>query len=226
MTVIVHSSEPISLVGAGIVAANDLELALAHAPRVVAADGGGAICLDHGIMPEAVIGDMDSSTDLEERGLDSARIHLIPEQETTDFDKALRGIAAPLVIGVGFAGARIDHQLACFNVLVRHPDRRCVLLCDSDIVFLAPPSLSLELDPGSRFSLYPLGLVEAVSDGLRWPVGGISFTPDGRIGTSNEVDGPVSLTVTAPKMLVILPRAALPQVVAALTRQPATWPAL
>ncbi len=225
MTGIVHSSEPITLVGAGLVAENDIKRCLALAPGLVAADGGAAHCLALGQVPRAVIGDMDSLAPDLRAAIPGDRFHAIGEQESTDFEKALRAIQAPVTLGVGFTGARLDHQLACYNGLVRHPDRRCILLSDTDIAFLAPPVLELPLTTGTRVSLFPLGLVEGVSEGLRWPIGGLVFTPDGRIGTSNQATGPVRLEVTAPKMLVILPRIWLEVVVRALAAQPGSWPA-
>jgi len=69
-----------------------------------------------------------------------------------------------------------------------------------------------------------MGAVEGRSEGLRWPIGGLNFAPDGRIGTSNAALGPVSLTLTAPKMLVILPEATLETVARRLIATPARWP--
>ena len=54
------------------------------------------------------------------------------------------------------------------------------------------------------------------SSGLRWPIDGIGFSPSGRIGTSNEVTGPVTLAFDGPGMLVITPREALERVSRAL----------
>lgn len=226
MTVIVDSSEPITLVGAGELAKNDLKRCLDAAGRLVAVDGGGAHCRALGLMPEAVIGDMDSLSALVAAGIPEDRIHRITEQESTDFDKALRSVAAPVLLGAGFTGARLDHQLACYNGLVRHPDKRCILLSDTDIAFLAPPVLELPLEAGTRVSLFPMGLVEGVSEGLRWPINGLVFTPDGRIGTSNEAMGAVRLEMTAPKMLVILPHKWLECVARALAAQRGSWHAL
>jgi thiamine pyrophosphokinase len=76
-------------------------------------------------------------------------------------------------------------------------------------VFLAPLQMELHLPVGSRLSLFPMGRVEGESEGLRWPLQGISFAPDGMIGTSNEVSGPVRLRFSARRMLVILPRTAM-----------------
>ena len=221
----VHDLEPITLVGAGRLLEGDIALARGYAPRVVAADGGGVACLEAGIEPELIIGDMDSSAALEGRETGAARILRIDEQDSTDFDKALRHIRAPLVIGVGFSGARIDHELACYNALVRHADRRCLLIGGEDLVFLAPPRLTLPLDPGTRVSLFPMGEVQGRSQGLRWPIEGLRFAPDGRIGTSNMAQGDVMLEMEAARMLVMVPRACLDLVVRALLATDAGWPA-
>lgn len=196
----------------------------ALAPRVVAADGGADAALARGVMPEAVIGDFDSLSKEARGRLSPAILHPIAEQDSTDFDKCLRNIRAPLVIGVGFSGARLDHQLATCNVMVRYPARRCILLGREELVFLAPPALRLDAPPGCAVSLFPMGAVEGSSDGLRWPIGGMQFAPDGRIGTSNEATGAVHLSVTAPKMLVILPQEMLEVATRALLSQPAAWP--
>jgi thiamine pyrophosphokinase len=193
------------------------------APHVVAADGGADAALALGVTPEAVIGDFDSLTSSARERLPAAALHPIEEQDSTDFDKCLRNIAAPLVLGIGFSGDRLDHQLAAYNTLVRRAGRPCILLGELELVFLCPPTVALELAPGTPFSLFPMGAVEGVSDGLRWPIGGLNFAPDGRIGTSNEAQGPVSLSVTAPKMLVILPEATLEMVAEALRSASARW---
>lgn len=230
MTVIVDSLEPITLVGAGTLTKSDLESCLRLAPKVVAADGGAVHCRKFGHIPEAVIGDMDSLEAADIAAIAPERLHHIAEQNSTDFDKALRSITAPVVLGAGFAGARVDHQLACYNALVRHPDRRCVLLSDADITFLAPPKLCLKLGAGTRVSLFPMGSVSGTSEGLRWEIDGLAFAPDGSIGTSNEAVGAVTLTFSAPHMLVILPREWLAEVVRTLRAQAVSqtggWPAL
>jgi thiamine pyrophosphokinase len=62
-----------------------------------------------------------------------------------------------------------------------------------------------------------MGPVRGTSRGLAWPIDGIDFLPGGRLGTSNRVEGGVvELTMEAPLMLVILPRAALGAAISAL----------
>lgn len=174
------------------------------------------MALSAGLMPDAVIGDFDSVTPETLAAIPADRQIHVPEQDTTDFEKCLTRIRAPYVLGVGFLGARLDHTLAVLGTLIRHPARRCLLIGSEDVVFPAPPRLHLDLPGGSRLSLFPLRPVKGRSEGLRWPIDGLALAPDGIVGTSNEVSGPVRLETDGPGMLVILPRAALDAALAGL----------
>ncbi len=220
---IVHRPQPITLIGGSKLSDSDLARAVAIGDCVVAADGGADLARRAGLDPAAVIGDFDSISPETRAGLPEEILHHITEQDSTDFEKCLRNIEAPLILGVGFTGRRIDHHLANLNALVRYPRQRCILLGDADIAFLAPPSFALDLDPGTPVSLFPLGVVEGISDGLQWPIAGLTFTPDGRVGTSNVATGPISLQVTAPKMLIILPASAFEAAAEALTHSASRW---
>lgn len=222
---IVDAKCTVLLVGGGALARDVYEQSLKKAEIVVAADGGAARVLEYGRLPDAVIGDLDSLSQANRMQLPPKVLHPIAEQDSTDFDKCLRNISAPLILGHGFLGARLDHQLAAMTVLGRRADKRCVLVGESDVVLLAPPALSLDLPVGSRFSLYPLGPVTGRSTGLRWPIDGLAFSPDGIVGTSNEVTGPVRITFDDPRMLLILPLEALRALLAALAAEPSRWSA-
>lgn len=218
--VIVTSAQPVTLIGGGPLGPGDLRLALAHAPLLVAADGGAHAALAAGHMPEAVIGDLDSVGTGHLPGITPERMHRIAEQDSTDFDKALRNIDAPLVIGVGFCGGRLDHQFAAFSTLLEQAARPCILLGSSDIVFHAPPRLQLDLVPDTRVSLMPLVPLGGRSRGLRWPIDGLRLAPGGRLGTSNRATGTVTLDIDGKGMLVVLPRAELGAAVAGLAAAP------
>ncbi|WP_238367005.1 thiamine diphosphokinase [Mesobacterium pallidum] len=223
---IVLSAEPVALVGGGDCSPHDLALIAGRVSDFVAADSGAESLLTNNLPIRAVFGDMDSIPAPVRAAVPEGRLHEIEEQDSTDFDKCLRHVEAPLILAAGFLGARIDHQMAAQTTLVRHPHKRCVLLGAHDIVFLAPPRISLALEPGSRVSLFPMGPVTGRSTGLDWPIDGLEFAPDGRIGTSNRTaGGAVTLAFDAPRMLVILPRAALDATQAGLTAAPARWPA-
>jgi thiamine pyrophosphokinase len=222
---IVQSERGITLAGGGPFGRRDLALCLSQAPVAVAADGGADGLLQLGVIPEAVIGDFDSISDAARRKIASEKQHVIEEQATTDFDKALRSVAAPFVLALGFAGARLDHGLAAMNTLVAHPDRRCILIGPKDFAFAAPPRLELDLVPGDPLSLFPLGRVSGQGTGLEWPIAGLAFAPDGQIGTSNRVVARrVTLAFDRPGMLVILPRRRLDAAIRGLTSAPRQRP--
>ena len=223
---IVREEGPVTLLGGGEVFAGDIEAALALAPTCVAADSGVAVGVAAGVELAAVIGDLDSAPAEVLAQIPAARRHCIAEQESTDFDKALTRIDAPLVLGVGFTGARLDHQFAAFNTLATHPHRSCILLGAHEIVLLAPPRITLPTAAGDVVSLMPLAPVTGRSQGLEWPIDGLDFAPGGRIGTSNRALGPVTLEIDGPDMLLILPRRLMAPLAAQLLRPVhAPWPA-
>jgi thiamine pyrophosphokinase len=223
---IVQSERGITLAGGGPFTRRDLHLCLARAPVPVAADGGADRMLRLGVMPEAVIGDFDSLSASARERIPVERQHVVAEQMTTDFDKALRSVAAPLVLALGFAGARLDHGLAAMTTLVAYDARSCILIGPKDLVFAAPARLQLELGPGEPLSLFPMARVTGRSTGLQWPIEGIGFAPDGMIGTSNRVVArQVVLEFDGPGMLVILPRRRLDAAIRALRSAPRPpWP--
>lgn len=225
---IVSSLDPILLAGGGEFRHADLIVAQTWASRAVAADGGATELIRHGVIPEAVIGDFDSLPEETRAALPPQALHHIAEQDSTDFDKCLRNISAPLILGLGFLGARVDHQLSVFNRLAARPDKPVVLIGREDVVFHCPPKLRLVLKPGTRVSLFPMRPVSGQSAGLRWPIDGLDFAPGARAGTSNEAaEARVDLEMEGTGMLVILPRAALASAVTAVqAAADARWTAL
>lgn len=225
---IVNACEPVIILGGGAIYDEDLSQALNVSPIVVAADGGADVALTENVELTAVIGDMDSISAKSISQIPSHKLFPITEQDSTDFDKALRNVSAPVVIAVGFSGGRIDHELAVFHTLACHPDRACVVLGEEDVVFLCPPVMNLAIAKGVRLSLFPLGPVTGRSSGLEWPIDGLGFAPGRLSGTSNRVIGPVRLEMDAALMLCILPRAYLEQVVTelmAVSQAQGRWPA-
>lgn len=215
---LVQSANGVTLLGGGDFARADLDLALSLAPLLVAADGGADRALAAGHVPAAVIGDFDSITPAAQAAIPAERQYRVAEQDSTDFGKCLRLVSAPFLIGLGFAGLRMDHALSVMTALATHPHQRCVILGAEDVIFLSPPRLSLPLAPGVRLSLFPMGPAAGRSTGLRWPIDGLDFAPAGRIGTSNEATGPVTLQLDGP-MLVLLPRDCLALALGALAGQ-------
>lgn len=199
-----------TLLGGGPVAAEDLDAVLQRAPGIIAADGGAdtAAELGRASSVQAVIGDLDSLTSVEPWRKSGVPVHRITEQNTTDFEKCLYSCAAPLLLGVGFLGGRLDHAWAVLNTLVRRRAGHVVLVGESDVVFLCPELLALDLPEGARVSIVPMAPVRGtVSEGLRWSVAGLELAPAGQGGTSNRaLGGPLRLAFDAPGALIFLER--------------------
>lgn len=213
---IVSELRPVTLIGGGEVTLDSLTEALTHAPILVACDSGAEFAFKNKVSLRAVIGDMDSISAETRALIDPSRLHFIPDQDTTDFEKALLTCQAPLFLGVGFLGGRLDHELAAMSALVNYDSHSVILIGQEDIVFLAPKDVHLKLEAGMRVSLFPMAEVRGVSRGLKWEIDPFEFSPAGRIGTSNEAMGAVDMSFEARKMLVILPRACLQIAIEAL----------
>lgn len=211
-------TQNVTLLGGGEVTSENLAECLARAPDLVAADGGADVALGFGHKPLAVVGDMDSVSGHARMHLGAERFYETPDQERTDFDKALSLIKAPLILGLGFMGRRMDHTLAAFNTLIRQPDKPVILVGESDIVFHLSRPLDIVLPTGCGFALFPMAKCRVTLTGLHWPATDMEMAPWARIGTSNIVTGPrVSVQTDGPGMLVIVPRAHLDAVIAALS---------
>jgi len=215
--IIRHFLAPVTLIGAGEACHNVITECLIHAKNVVAADGGARIALSAGVIPDAVIGDFDSISAADMAQIPADRLFRIPEQDSTDFDKCLARIKAPLILAAGFLGARSDHALAAFNTLVR---------AQAMVILVGPHDVALHLRGGRRYcfnlvdgarvSLFPMMPVCGTSNGLAWPIDGIQFAPGGRIGTSNRADGPVEIAMDGDGMIALFDFSDLRRVLTAL----------
>ncbi|WP_296418960.1 thiamine diphosphokinase [Pseudooctadecabacter sp.] len=212
---IVSSPKPITLIGGAQVAHSLITEALKYGADVVCADGGADTALWAGLDPVAVIGDMDSVSEAAKDAYSDV-LHQIAEQDSTDFDKALRNIDAPLIIGVGFLGQRLDHAMAALHVLQKY-DRPVVLLGEDDLVFVVPDQITMTVPVGLRISLMPLAEPVVTTHGLRWEVTEATMSMRDFIGSSNEAAAEVVTINATPGLAVIMPPEALQTVVAALT---------
>ncbi|NNE87267.1 MAG: thiamine diphosphokinase [Silicimonas sp.] len=215
----VCSEHGVTLVGGGDPSAQNVTAALSLAPLLVAADGGANFCADMGKEPVAVIGDFDSLDAKTRRKFSYARFIEISgkaDQDSTDFQKCLARIGAPFVLGVGFTDARLDHTLANLAALAQMQGPPTILIGTHDVVFAAPRDVTLDFTVGTRISLFPLEDMEGTSEGLEWPIDGLTLSPLGRLGTSNRVVGPVRLQFDKQGCLVLTSRENLPQVLRCL----------
>lgn len=175
------------IVGGGFVDFNILRLLKSRGAKLVGADGGGDVIAAAGLTPDAIIGDFDSLRSPVD-WLGRTQLLRVGEQETTDFDKALRLTEAPVTVAMGMTGRRFDHTLAALDSLVRCAARRRIILVDEhDIALALSGKFAFAVAPGERVSVHALQPVTfAHSEGLKYPLHGLRLGPGLRGGTSNE----------------------------------------
>lgn len=215
---------PLVIVGGGAVDRALLKSLHAGGAAVVAADGGAADCAAAGIVPVAIIGDLDSVEDVEGWAQKTQVIRLT-EQITTDFEKCLYSTRAPVTVALGMTGKRFDHTLAALHAVMRHGAGRHVILVDEvDLALAVTGDFAFTVQPGERVSMHPLERVTfAHSEGLLYPLDGLTLEAGVLTGSSNmAVAGPFSVE-TAPgeqgMWLLVLARSHLERLMAALSGQ-------
>ena len=175
--------------GAGFSRADLLTLQDAGA-AIVGADGGADAARDAQVIPEVVIGDMDSLIHADE-WQERTRLVRIAEQETTDFEKCLYSTEAPVTVALGVTGRRFDHTLAALDAVARYGDnRRIILVGEADIAISFSGPFGFYAETGERVSVHPLNPVRfAHSEGLYYPLNDLTLAPGVKTGTSNTALG-------------------------------------
>lgn len=216
--IIVSSHSLVCLVGGAKIGNISLLADFPFVDSYVAVDGGADHLLAAGVNPVAVIGDMDSISDQARATFADILCH-IPEQETTDFEKALACVVAPAILAVGFTGGRIDHTLAVLNVMARYPQSAVLLVDELDVSFLAhPKGTTLTLPKGCRISMMPLAEVSLSVSGVQWPLTDRAVAPTGSNSASNAaMGGPVHVQADGP-LLITLPQTHLQTALKAVAR--------
>jgi thiamine pyrophosphokinase len=163
----------------------------AAAGMVVAADGGARHALANGILPDAVVGDLDSIDDELRAAIPAARFHRAARLDTTDLEKAVefsiaKGATAVDVVAAG--GGRSDHALANLSVLVLNRGKADVRVHDELFeVSLVVNRAEVVGPEGTVVSLVALGTCTGVTtEGLRWPLKEFTL-PFGPRGIHNEI---------------------------------------
>jgi len=177
----------------------DLSHLAASADLVIAADGGAAVALAHGVQPHVVVGDMDSLAPDVLDDLKGNSVELVtfpPRKDETDLELALleavrRGATDITILGA--LGGRLDHALG--NVyLLTMPEllgRRARLVDGNVEGFIVRDEAQLHGRAGDTVSLIPLTpeVAGIETHGLEYPLRRESlFMGPGR-GISNVMLG-------------------------------------
>jgi thiamine pyrophosphokinase len=166
-------------------------IAARRADLVIAADSGFDAARDCGIQPHIVTGDFDSISEVPASGCE---VIPAPEQDATDFQKALRQLPAEArsIEILGGTGLRSDHFLT--NLLIAAglpPDVTVIFHDNTQSIYRINPDrpFSMDLRPGTTVSLIPFCTCTGVSSsGLHWNLSDVAMGPGQQLGQSNRVE--------------------------------------
>jgi thiamine pyrophosphokinase len=179
-----------------------------HTSLVIATDGAARYAMQHAIKLDVIVGDMDSLTQdaTDFYSAQETKIVAMAEQNSNDFEKALRYIASMgndvSICVFGIHGRRTDHVLTNFSVMQRFTNDFDELIAyDETLVhrFLTTNknTIALELPRGSIVSLTPLPRAEGVTThGLLYPLENATMVFGTNDGLSNRVESNAGATVT------------------------------
>lgn len=164
---------------------------LKHKPFIICADGGANKARLFGIMPHVIIGDLDSITEKTRHYYSSVPVIHLPDQNSTDLEKALEYLltnkySAAAVVGA--TGDRPDHTLSNFSILLKYHRRLTVLYIDERCTIeVIHKKVRFAAQIGQQISLVPMGVCAGVlTAGLKYPLKRESLEPGVKEGTSNE----------------------------------------
>jgi len=167
---------------------------------VIAVDGGADHCVASGVIPDLLIGDLDSVGERTLSTLRAAGVEVVvhpTDKDESDLDLALAELRrrrwdGPLVL-TGVFGGRLDHTLAALGSLGRAADLSPEAL-EQDVhawLLSARGRGVLRVDePGATLTIIAVTPATVSADGLHWPLVQTELHPLDSRGLSNLVVAP------------------------------------
>lgn len=138
------------------------------------------------LIPDLVIGDFDSVGEV----ASDVSVLKLADQDTTDFEKALRYLVTSgfeKVLVLGGTGKQHDHFLGNLSAAKRYQSELDIVFYDqSQYFFLGGRETTIETQKGKIISLYPFPEAHGIrTAGLQYPLNNERLTMHTRIGTRN-----------------------------------------
>ena len=160
---------------------------------VIAADAGADRLLKYNIIPDQVIGDLDSISDNAATKLEEC---IVPNKDMkkTDLEKAVDFAfekGATEVTIVGWSGGRIDHTLAALGLAL---NPKIKLIDDLFTIQAVNDATTIEDEEGTLFSLIAMSEAIVSITGAKWNLKQEKLTIGGS-GIHNEIDSSGKTTI-------------------------------
>ena len=183
---------------------------LAKNKLIIAADAGADQLLKYNIIPEIVIGDLDSisdkaSTKLEEWTISNKNVQKTDLEKAVDY--AFEKGASEIKI-IGWSGGRIDHTLAALGLAF---NSKIKLVDEHFTVEVVADSKTIQGEENTLFSLIAMPEARVSVTGARWNLQHEKIKMSGR-GVHNEIgsSGVVTIECHSGNLLLIQGNFVLP----------------
>lgn len=177
-------------------------------PFIVCADGGANKARTIHLVPNVIIGDLDSITMQTRRAFKTVPIIHMASQYSTDLEKALEYLLQQNITTVevfGATGNRSDHTMSNFSILQKyHKKMRIQFIDEFSSIEIVDSNTKFNAVVGQQISLMPMGICKGITTrGLKYPLKNESLALGIREGSSNEaISSVVSISIKKGNLLL------------------------
>ena len=181
---------------------------------LVCTDGAANLLSQTKVIPNLIIGDLDSISD-EAKSFFNEKTTIVckESQYASDLEKALDACldsGFDEVIVAGLKGGRVDHTLTNFAILAKYSEKLKIDYVDDEgyglLCSKTRPSLDINTTKGTTVSLVPLVNTEGIkTSGLLYPLHNDTLGPGIREGLSNQaISNHIKLEISTGCLFVYL----------------------
>ena len=178
--------------------------------KLICADGGSNSALKMGLIPYAIIGDLDSITpETLKRFKPISKIIRLNRQNDTDVEKCLKYAVKNKfdeALLVGVTGNRLDHTFCNLGIVLKFfPSINISLVAEDSFLKPYKGSIKFKTHSGETISIYGLNSkTKITSKGLKYKLNNVALPFGEKESTSNVATGSeVELNITSGPVFVI-----------------------
>lgn len=178
--------------------------------RVVAVDGGLFHCREMKIMPDLLVGDLDSTTpELLQEYLHLPILKFPTEKDDTDLELAIKAIDLTNIETIGLFGTmgnRLDHTLNNLNLLYQFS--KTIIETENESAFLIENEKQINCFPSQKISLLPLNssAFGVTTSGLQWELTNVNINQNFRSISNVCLNHSVKINVSKGGLICCLAR--------------------
>lgn len=181
---------------------------------IIAADGGATHCLRMGIIPDLIMGDLDSiSKEAIEAFEKVPKLQFLKDKDETDLELAINQallLKAEKISLFAATGNRVDHTLVNLHFLRKLPVK-LMIETENETIFALNPlvtdkSFNIETLPGQTISILPIGkgATGVTTRGLKWELNDATIDENFLSISNVSLSSSISISIKSGDILCFL----------------------